>query len=207
MNDMTKWDSTQTMLKLFGDLGYDMSYQFTNEVDFDDDQKMFLRSLETPPQWLVMDREFTDKSVFLDYFENLGWQPERKGFSPKGPRPGGGEVDSNGNPISTIWQVQHLIAPTISKKPLDDIANSELFASFGRDRNMRIYISGGFIAFYPDGYSNMVLLEFYDRPVEGTTKIMHGEVHYGEKAFEKFKEMRTFVPARGHPDSINRWII
>ena len=118
------------------------------------------------------------------------------------------EVDSKGKPISTVWQItEDLVAPTIHSKPLDEIANAELLAEVGSENNPRFYIWDGFVAFFPDGYSNMILLEFYDDPVIGDSKTMHGKVHYGEKAFEKWKEMRTYIPEVGNPDSINRWTI
>ena len=205
---MIEWASTQTMMNLFEEMGYSPAYKYTNEIDFKDPDKLFLRSIETPAQWLVLDREFSDKTVFLEFFENRGWQPKRRMFSPYGPRAGMNEVDSKGNPISTVWQItEDLVAPTIHSKPLDEIANAELLAEVGRENNPRVYIWDGFVAFYPDGYSNMILLEFYDDPVIGDSKTMHGKVHYGEKAFEKWKEMRTYIPEVGNPDSINRWTI
>lgn len=207
-SDMIEWASTQTMMNLFEEMGYSPAYRYTNEVDFKDPDKLFLRSIETPAQWLVLDREFSDRTVFLEFFENRGWQPKRRMFSPYGPRPGMNEVDSRGNPISTVWQItDDLVAPTIHSKPLNEIANAELLAEVGRENNPRVYIWDGFVAFFPDGYSNMVLLEFYDDPVIGDSKTMHGKVHYGEKAFEKWKEMRTYLPEIGNPDSINRWTI
>ena len=207
-SDMIEWASTQTMMNLFEEMGYSPAYRYTNEIDFKDPDKLFLRSIETPAQWLVLDREFSDKTVFLEFFENRGWQPKRRMFSPYGPRAGMNEVDSKGNPISTVWQItEDLVAPTIHSKPLDEIANAELLAEVGSENNPRVYIWDGFVAFYPDGYSNMILLEFYDDPVIGDSKTMHGKVHYGEKAFEKWKEMRTYIPEVGNPDSINRWTI
>ena len=205
---MIEWASTQTMMNLFEEMGYSPAYKYTNEIDFKDPDKLFLRSIETPAQWLVLDREFSDKTVFLEFFENRGWQPKRRMFSPYGPRAGMNEVDSKGNPISTVWQItEDLVAPTIHSKPLDEIANAELLAEVGSENNPRVYIWDGFVAFYPDGYSNMILLEFYNDPVIGDSKTMHGKVHYGEKAFEKWKEMRTYIPEVGNPDSINRWTI
>ena len=205
---MIEWASTQTMMNLFEEMGYSPAYKYTNEIDFKDPDKLFLRSIETPAQWLVLDREFSDKTVFLEFFENRGWQPKRRMFSPYGPRAGMNEVDSKGNPISTVWQItEDLVAPTIHSKPLDEIANAELLAEVGSENNPRVYIWDGFVAFFPDGYSNMILLEFYDDPVIGDSKTMHGKVHYGEKAFEKWKEMRTYIPEVGNPDSINRWTI
>lgn len=207
-SDMIEWASTQTMMNMFEEMGYSPGYRYTNEVDFKDPDKLFLRSIETPAQWLVLDREFSDKTVFWEFFENLGWQPKRRMFSPFGPRAGMNEVDSEGNPISTVWFIdQDLVAPTIHSKPLNEIANAELLAEVGRENNPRVYIWDGFVAFYPEGYSNMILLEFYDDPVIGDNKSMHGKVHYGEKAFEKWKEMRTYIPEVGNPDSINRWTI
>lgn len=205
---MIEWASTQTMMNLFEEMGYSPAYRYTNEIDFKDPDKLFLRSIETPAQWLVLDREFSDKTVFLEFFENRGWQPKRRMFSPFGPRAGMNEADSAGNPISTVWQItEDLVAPTIHSKPLDEIANAELLAEVGSENNPRVYIWDGFVAFFPDGYSNMILLEFYNDPVIGDNKSMHGKVHYGEKAFQKWKEMRTYLPEVGNPDSINRWTI
>jgi len=199
-SDMIEWNSTQTMMNLFEEMGYSPAYKYANEVDFKDPDLLFLRSIETPAQWLVLDREFSDRTVFLEFFDNRGWQPKRGMFSPFGPRAGTNEADSAGNPISTVWQItEDLVAPTIHSKPLNEIANAELLAEVGREKNPRIYIWEGFVAFFPDGYSNMVLLEFFG---DG-----HGKVHYGEKAFEKWKEMRTYLPEVGNPDSINRWTI
>lgn len=196
------------MMNLFEEMGYSPAYNYTNEVDFKDPDLLFLRSIETPAQWLVLNREFSDRNVFLEFFENRGWQPKRRMFSPFGPRAGMNEADSAGNPISTVWQItEDLVAPTIHSKPLNEIANAELLAEVGMDKNPRVYIWDGFVAFFPDGYSNMVLLEFYDDPVIGDNKSMHGKVHYGENAFEKWKEMRTYLPEVGNPDSINRWTI
>ncbi len=214
-SDMIEWDSTQTMMNLFEEMGYSPAYKYTNEVDFKDPDLLFLRSIETPAQWLVLNREFSDRTVFLEFFENRGWQPKRRMFSPFGPRAGRNEADSAGNPISTVWQIttdrvaSSLALGTRSStlKPLDEIANAELLAELGKEKNPRIYIWDGFVAFYPDGYSNMILLEFYDDPVIGDNKSMHGKVHYGEKAFKRWKEMRTYFPEVGNPDSINRWTI
>jgi len=202
---MIEWDSTQTMMNLFEDMGYSPAYKYTNEIDFKDPDLLFLRSIETPAQWLVLNREFSDKEVFLKFFENRGWQPKRRMFSPFGPRAGTNEADSAGNPISTVWQISN--SSNSLQSSLNEIANAELLAEVGREKNTRVYIWDGFVAFYPDGYSNMILLEFYDDPVIGDSKTMHGKVHYGEKAFEKWKEMRTYLPEVGNPDSINRWTI
>ena len=206
---MIEWASTQNMMNLFEEMGYSPAYSYTNEVDFKDPDKLFLRSIETPAQWLVLNREFSDRTVFLEFFENRGWQPQRRMFSPFGPRAGMNEIDSAGNPISTVWQITGDTEgwPDKYSKPLNEIANAELLAEVGRENNPRVYIWEGFVAFFPDGYSNMVLLEFYDDPVIGDNKSMHGKVHYGEKAFEKWKEMRTYLPEIGNPDSINRWTI
>ena len=81
---MIEWASTQTMMNLFEEMGYSPAYKYTNEIDFKDPDKLFLRSIETPAQWLVLDREFSDKTVFLEFFENRGWQPKRRMFSPYG---------------------------------------------------------------------------------------------------------------------------
>lgn len=219
---MIEWASTQTMMNLFEEMGYSPAYRYTNEIDFKDPDKLFLRSIGTQgltggtgPQWLVLDREFSDKTVFLEFFENRGWQPKRRMFSPFGPRAGMNEVDSKGNPISTVWQImEDRVASSLAVgtkfstlKPLNEIANAELLAEVGMENNPRVYIWDGFVAFFPDGYSNMILLEFYDDPVIGDSKTMHGKVHYGEKAFQKWKEMRTYLPEVGNPDSINRWTI
>ena len=222
-SDMIEWASTQTMMNLFEEMGYSPAYKYTKEIDFKDPDKLFLRSIGTQgltggtgPQWLVLDREFSDKTVFLEFFENRGWQPKRRMFCPYGPRAGMNEVDSKGNPISTVWQITedsplpypvNPVTWSSTVPSLDEIANAELLAEVGMEKNPRVYIWDGFVAFYPDGYSNMVLLEFYDDPVIGDNKSMHGKVHYGEKAFEKWKEMRTYLPEVGNPDSINRWTI
>lgn len=222
-SDMIEWASTQTMMNLFEEMGYSPAYKYTKEIDFKDPDKLFLRSIGTQgltggtgPQWLVLDREFSDRTVFLEFFENRGWQPKRRMFSPYGPRAGMNEVDSKGNPISTVWQITedsplpypvNPVTWSSTVPSLDEIANAELLAEVGMEKNPRVYIWDGFVAFYPDGYSNMVLLEFYDDPVIGDNKSMHGKVHYGEKAFEKWKEMRTYLPEVGNPDSINRWTI
>lgn len=203
MSNLIDMESTQEMMDLLGELGYSPGYYYTNEVDFKKPQE-FLRSIDTPAQWLVLHREWTDKEVFLEYFENRGWQPKRKMFSPYGPRLGSNEADSLGNPISTVWQIRE---PSSRKAGLGDIVNVELLADLGKGINNKIYIQGGYMAFFPDGYSNMVLLEFYDEPVIGDNKSMHGKVHYGEKAFKRWKEMRTYFPEVGNPDSINRWQI
>lgn len=211
------------MMNLFEEMGYSPAYKYTKEIDFKDPDKLFLRSIGTQgltggtgPQWLVLDREFSDRTVFLEFFENRGWQPKRRMFSPYGPRAGMNEVDSKGNPISTVWQITedsplpypvNPVTWSSTVPSLDEIANAELLAEVGMEKNPRVYIWDGFVAFYPDGYSNMVLLEFYDDPVIGDNKSMHGKVHYGEKAFEKWKEMRTYLPEVGNPDSINRWTI
>ena len=204
------------MMNLFEEMGYSPAYKYTNEVDFKDPDLLFLRSIETPAQWLVLNREFSDRTVFLEFFENRGWQPKRRMFSPYGPRAGMNEADSAGNPISTVWQIPedsplpypaNPVEWSSTLKSLNEIANAELLAEVGREKNPRVYIWDGFVAFYPDGYSNMILLEFYDDPVIGDNKSMHGKVHYGEKAFQKWKEMRTYLPEVGNPDSINRWTI
>jgi hypothetical protein len=153
---------------------------------------------------LVLDKSESQKERFLELFENRGWQPQLRKRSPHGPRAGpSAQVDSLDNPISTIWEIRINGALDI------DIFEAELLAELGTGGNEWIYVWSGYLACYPEGYSNMILMEWFDEYSDSKREDdIAGEIYYGENAYQRLKELRTreglnwsFYP------SINRKVI
>lgn len=169
------------------------------------------------PIYLVLDKTNSKKQRFLELFVNRGWQPQLRKISPHGPRAGpSAQVDSLNNPISTIWEIRD--PDNLSEWGLvDNSIEAELLGELGSGGNEWIYVWSGYLACYPEGYSNMVLMEWFDsysdEEVVQTQKELGitGEIFYGENAYRRLKELRT-LPREGldwlpfYP-SINRRVI
>jgi hypothetical protein len=189
-------------------LGYGVGLQNTADSGFSKThgviQNFLAPKINDGMVHLVLDKSESQKERFLELFENRGWQPELKKQSPHGPRAGpSAQVDSLDNPISTIWEIRINGALDI------DIFEAELLAELGTGGNEWIYVWSGYLACYPEGYSNMILMEWFDEYSDSKREDdIAGEIYYGENAYQRLKELRTreglnwsFYP------SINRKVI
>jgi hypothetical protein len=79
-------------------------------------------------------------------------------------------------------------------------------AELGKGGNDEIYIWSGYMAFYPSGYSNMILIQWYEDTeiLHGVGEEITGRVYFGEAAFEKLKELRSRPFETPFYQSINR---
>jgi|SaaInlV_125m_DNA_1040241.scaffolds.fasta_scaffold00150_20 hypothetical protein len=155
--------------------------------------------------YMILNKDATDKDAFVSIFENNGWQPTEKEISHHGPRAGNvDEVDSVGYHIATIWEIKKDNGElSTGMRKITESMEAEIMGDLGKGNNMRIYIWSGYMAFYPDGYSNMTLIEWFnDNDLQSLKP--HGEVYFGENAFTKLKELRTRLPTVGFYPSINR---
>lgn len=185
-------------------------------IDFDPKEKRGFMSLEKQGN---KRGSMDTRQHFLNLFENRGWQPSLGAISPHGPRAGSvGQIDSIGSPVSTIWELRPEVAQSkkLSKelKKIYEAGNTifneaEIMAELGKGGNDEIYIWSGYMAFYPSGYSNMILIEWYEdtQLLEGGSEEITGRVHFGEAAFEKLKELRSRPFETPFYQSINRWDI
>ena len=69
-----------------------------------------------------------------------------------------------------------------------------------------VYFDSGWIAWFPEGYSTMTLVEFYDEPKPAPNFQIGGRVYHGEKAFARLNVLDDIDIVK-IPDSINRWKI
>lgn len=145
------------------------------------------------PVYLVLDKTNSQKKRFLELFVNRGWQPQLKKLSPHGPRSGpSAQVDSVNNPISTIWEIRD--PDNLNEWMMkDNSVEAELLGEMGSGGNEWIYIWSGYLAVYPEGYSNMILMEWFDAYADDADQRdgVSGKIYYGEKAYQKLKELRT----------------
>ncbi len=207
----TEIPSYQDMMRLLEVLGYELTPANPNEPVPNLEHRDELEVFKWNDNFVYLDQSNTDKHNFYKIFANRGWQPELGKMSPHGPRSGpSAQVDSLNNPVSTIWEFKSEIM-RMSLFPSTGV-DAELLAEGGKGDNKWIYIWGGYIAFYPEGYSNMMLIEWFDSYDNDSNSIdpsrggmvWDGEIHYGEKAFQRFKELRTRPYETIFYPSINR---
>ena len=212
-------EAFEELLYLLRFLGYEVQLDQTKRSDGSESaiQNFLAPSIHGQPVYLVLDKTNSQKKRFLEFFANRGWQPQLKKLSPHGPRSGPSvQVDSVNNPISTIWEIRE--PDNLNEWGwVDNSIEAELLGEVGSGGNEWIYVWSGYLACYPEGYSNMVLMEWFDSysddEVVQTQKELgiEGEIFYGENAYRKLKELRT-RPQEGldwlpfYP-SINRKVI
>jgi len=179
MNDVTKWESSQDMVDLFKYLSMKPKYLFAHEIGpqiSSGPALLILEAFATNEGYLVMEKNNSDKNNFLDAFV--------------------GGTDFSNVVGATPWRW---------KEPGRNVA-ADFYAALGRGGNNRIYFDKGWISWFPEGYSTMTLVEFYDEPkTKGEFKI-NGKVYHGEKAFARLQVLEVDNEL-GSPDSINRWEI
>ena len=190
MNDVTKWESSQDMVDLFKYLSMKPKYLFAHEIGHtastilgtvgaggaDVETLLILEAFATNEGYLVMEKNNSDKNNFLMLFV------------------GGGDFSNIVGARSWRWK----------GNPRNVAA--DFYAALGKGGNNRIYFDKGWISWFPEGYSTMTLVEFYDEPkTQGEFKI-NGRVYHGEKAFARLQVLEVDKNRR-NPDSINRWEI
>tara|TARA_A200000159_G_C7185523_1_gene281447 strand:+ start:205 stop:744 length:540 start_codon:yes stop_codon:yes gene_type:complete len=179
MSDVNKWKSSQEMVDLFRNIGMDPKYLFSHEIDEWDHQfpKMFLESFASKEGYLALDLGSSDKNDFLNLFEG-------------------------GTGFKTVLGAK----PWEWRSGLKDYTVANFYADLGRGANDRVYFDSGWIAWFPEGYSTMTLVEFYDEPKPAPNFQIEGRVYHGEKAFARLNVLDDIDIVK-IPDSINRWVI
>ena len=180
MNDITKWESSQEMVDLFNDFGMRPKYLFAHEISAvvanQFPKLLILEAFATNEGYLVLELNQSDKNSFLRLFV------------------GGGDFSSVVGARPWSW-----------KGSPKNVA-ADFYASLGRGNNNRIYFDKGWIAWFPEGYSTMTLVEFYEEPKNAGQFEIRGRVFHGEKAFARLKKLEVDIEIT-RPDSINRWKI
>ncbi len=211
MGDWWETESFKLATRFLDNMGYTWKFEHFEPTKRESGDSVFV----TPSGYqntgfMVLNNEATDKNTFYHIFENNGWQPIEKEISRHGPRAGSvNEIDSAGYHIATIWEIQKdNLELSAEIRKISESMEAEIMAEMGKGNNMRIYIWSGYMAFYPDGYSNMTLIEWFNDDANvlnlGQTLKPDGEVYFGEKAFKKLKKLRTRIPIVGFYPSINR---
>lgn len=168
------------MVSLFKDLEMHPKYLFAHEISYivakQFPKLLILDAFATYEGYLVLELNQSDKTGFLRLFV-------------------GGTGFSN----------------VVGEKPWrwkDNPKNvaADFYAALGRGGNNRIYFDKGWIAWFPEGYSTMTLVEFYEEPKEQKEFKINGRVYHGEKAFARLQVLEVDGEL-GSPDSINRWEI
>ena len=212
-------EAFEELLYLLRFLGYEVQLDQTTRGEKPDRsiQNFLAPNINETPTYLVLDKTKSQKKRFLELFANRGWQPQLKKLSPHGPRSGpSAQVDSVNNPISTIWEIRD--PDNLNEWGMkDNSIEAELLGEMGSGGNEWIYVWSGYLASYPEGYSNMILMEWFDsysdddRAGYQLEQGISGEIYYGENAYQRLKELRT-RPREGidwnpfYP-SINRRVI
>lgn len=183
MNDITKWESSQQMVDLFNDLGMRPKYLFGSEILASGllatKQVLILEAFATNEGYLVMELNKSDKNNFLRLFVG-------------------------GTDFSNVVGAR----PWRWKGSPRNVA-ADFYAALGRRNNNKIYFDKGWIAWFPEGYSTMTLVEFYHEPKPAGQFNIEGRVFHGEKAFARLTVLEAHgkVSFTASPDSINRWEI
>ena len=183
MNDITRWESSQQMVDLFNDLNMNPKYLFAHEVSplLSSGPALFiLEDLATNEGYLVLEKNNSNKNIFLMIFVG-------------------------GTDFSNVVGAR----PWRWKGNPRNVA-ADFYAALGRGGNNRIYFDEGWIAWFPEGYSTMTLVEFYNESKtnfgESGEIDINGKVYHGEKAFARLQVLEVDKNRR-NPDSINRWEI
>ncbi len=174
------------MVDLFEDFGMDPEYLFSHEIDpvagswYDSEDGstsafFILEAFATNEGYLVMKKIESDKNNFLRLFVG-------------------------GTSFSNVVGAR----PWRWKDNPRNVA-ADFYAALGRGDNNRIYFDKGWIAWFPEGYSTMTLVEFYEEPKDAGQFKVNGAIYHGEKAFARLQVLE--VDELGSPDSINRWEI
>lgn len=183
MNDITKWESSQQMVDLFNDLRMSPKYLFSHEILASGllatKKVLILKAFFTNEGYLVMELNKSDKHSFLRLFVG-------------------------GTDFSNVVGAK----PWSWKGSPKNVA-ADFYASLGRGNNQQIYFDKGWIAWFPEGYSTMTLVEFFDEPKPDGQFNIEGRVFHGERAFARLKVLEAHgkVSFTASPDSINRWEI
>ena len=182
MSDVTKWKSSQEVTNLFEALGMSPKYLFSHEireiVATQFPSLLILEAFATNEGYLALERNQSDKNEFLKYFI-------------------GGTGFSN----------------EVGAKPWNWLAwrgfqrRADFYASLGRGNNDRIYFDKGWIAWFPEGYSTMTLVEFYGESTPANDFDVDGRIYFGESAFARMQALEVDGLSITGPDSINRWKI
>lgn len=177
MSDVNKWKSSQEMVDLFSDIGMDPKYLFGPEVERD---VAIQRLVGHPPKMLILE-SFASKEGYLVL--DLG-SSDKTNFLNLFE---GGDV--------SYWEWKSGL----------NYKGANFYADLGRGANNRIYFHSGWIAWFPEGYSTMTLVEFYDEPKPAPNFQIDGRIYHGEKAFARLNVLNIDIAKI--PDSINRWNI
>ena len=183
MSDPKKWKSSQKMMDLFKTLGFEPEYQFSHEIFHLSPHIMILEAPAITEGFLKLDMSHSSKQEFLKHFAGGVAGPEKF-------------VDAR------PWAFN-------GKLPNSSRMMANLYSDMGRDKNNKIYIDSGWIAFFLDGYSNMTLVEFWADPAPLANGRLNwrGKIYHGEKAFSKLNELDGREQRTNYPNSINRWVI
>jgi len=141
------------------------------------DSNLILESFASKEGYLVLDLGSSDKNDFLNLFEG-------------------------GTGFKTVLGAK----PWEWRSGLKDYTVANFYADLGRGANDRVYFDSGWIAWFPEGYSTMTLVEFYDEPKPAPNFQIGGSVYHGEKAFARLNVLDDIDIVK-IPDSINRWVI
>ena len=180
MSDVNKWKSSQEMVDLFRDIGMDPKYLFSHEIFDSPNPPLILESFASKEGYLVLDLGSGDKNAFLNLFEG-------------------------GTGFKTVLGAK----PWEWKSGLKDYTVANFYADLGlRSNGFKnwVYFDSGWIAWFPEGYSTMTLVEFYDEPKPTPNFQIEGRVYHGEKAFARLNVLDDIDIVK-IPDSINRWVI
>ena len=178
MSNVNKWKSSQEMVDLFRDIGMDPKYLFSHETiqAQKDYSLLILESFASKEGYLVLDEGGSDKNDFLNLFEGGTERVTVSGAKP--------------------WKW---------RSGLKDYTVANFYADLPRGSD-RVYFDSGWIAWFPEGYSTMTLVEFYDEPKPAPNFQIGGRVYHGEKAFARLNVLDDNRIVK-IPDSINRWVI
>lgn len=201
---VVRWDTTtigqseafHILKDMFTDLGYD--WQIVDDLEANAPggvEPSGLRIFKNPP----LESRATSKPTYLVL--DLGWK-NKEAFL---------ELFSLGK--FNIWEIKdpdNLIERGYDNNSLE----AQIFTlDMGRTYeklNGKFHIGSGYLAVYPDGFSNMILLEWFEGDASGIkgpkwVEGIGGELLYGENAYQRLLELRTsewsFYP------SINRTVI
>lgn len=185
MSDVNKWQSSGLMVDLFKMLEMNPKYMFAHEIQAVianqqpqlRHEMLILESFASKEGYLVLDRGSSDKTNFLNLFEG-------------------------GTGFKTVLGAK----PWEWRSGLKDYKVANFYADLGRGGNNGIYFDKGWIAWFPEGYSTMTLVEFYDEPKPTPNFQIEGRVYHGEKAFARLNVLDDIDIVK-IPDSINRWVI
>ena len=202
---MLQWSRSEAfsyLKKVFSDLGYE--YLIVDELQGYapsgiEPSRIRIFKIQNKPTYLILERH-VDKGEafgfkrFLELF-SLGRHHRRRPFRGR------------------IWEIKDP-DNLIERGYVNNSLEAQIFTlDMGRTYeklNGKFHIGSGYLAVYPDGFSNMILLEWFEGDASGIkgpkwVEGIGGELLYGENAYQRLLELRTsewsFYP------SINRTVI